>query len=97
MTEDKSTPRPWKVYDEMVIGGADGLPVALMYRREDQATPNASLIVSAVNSHDALRECVEALKNVVREHENADGASDIPTWIYKEAKSALSRLEKANG
>lgn len=62
-TEVTHTPTPWKVkapedgfnLEPVILGGADGIPVAMRVN----SMANAAFIVRAVNSHEAL---VGALK-----------------------------------
>jgi hypothetical protein len=77
MTNDKATPRPWKFekhFDGNYFGNIlaqypEGtwrtITVQLKYGTPEENQANASLIVKAVNSHDALLEaCKEALKDL---------------------------------
>lgn len=55
--EDKSTPRPWKIdYENWWVTHADGGIICHLDKRDLQFWP---LIVSAVNSHAAMKEALE--------------------------------------
>ena len=66
MTQDKSTKRPWRIeidgWDAIIIGGIDGEEGNVCGPSHGPDADDAALIVQAVNSHDAMQECVEALK-----------------------------------
>ena len=101
MTQDKSTPRPWKLNEELwCISDANGV-VFLHLGRDGMELWR--LILAAVNSHDAMKECVEALKKVLDEVDEGgltpDGnmiAALIDLPLAKRARSALAKLEKEN-
>ena len=111
MSEDKSTPRPWDdavvervakaLYAQNDYVSWDGMGEAFKeaWRRTARA---AIAAMPAVNSHDAMKECVEALKKIVDEVDEGgltpDGnmiAALIDLSLAKRARSALSKLEKA--
>ena len=108
--EDKSTPRPWSVQEDRheicIVAdelGSGDVVCSMHYAETDHADcdrANAALIVSAVNSHAAMKECVEALKDFVAVAELSEPGVNINFAIAlrkTKAKAALARLEKANG
>ena len=113
MTQDKSTPRPWKLTedgDDHIIRGADDATVHhdTQYYPSGMSIADARFIVQAVNSHDAMQECVEALKEYVQAWEALPGGfhskEQMQVWLVERmkpavdgARSALAKLEKANG
>lgn len=74
MAEDKSTPRPWAAdpdtregyeWNTFIVKADDpNIRIAFM-SVGDASEANAALIVQAVNSHDAMQECVEALDGLL--------------------------------
>jgi hypothetical protein len=79
-----------------------GLTVVAKLLASDFATEraNAALIVAAVNQHDALLKCAEALREINRR--SASYADDHQSWplvaaIHGISRAALSLLEKSNG
>ncbi len=108
MTQDKSTKRPWRVeidgWDAIIIGGIDGEEGNVCGPSHGPDADDATLIVQAVNSHDAMQECVEALKALIAhtrawERLTAEEAGHEPCLSdpLVDAIAALARLEKANG
>ena len=102
MTEDKSTPRPWRIRpdpdirNQWIISDANGTAVEYC---DERGLPDWKLIVSAVNSHDAMKECVEALKEFVAIAELSEPGVNINFALALrkvKAKAALLKLEKAN-
>lgn len=115
MTQDKSTPRPWKLCHcgkcGYIAGAAhENVACAIVLMPPIEGDPeitlaehpywgcepiprdvrqaNAALIVQAVNSHDAMKECVEALKEISEWKIQGD------TYAMRcIARSALSRLQ----
>lgn len=72
MSQEGTTPRPWKRSDRGVIMDADGHPVAAV-----QSLPIGNLILTAVNQHDALTAVAEAARlrrnTVIRDREKFVG------------------------
>ena len=68
MTQDKST--SWRVYENSsaIVASGDVTICVCMH------SANAALIVQAVNSHDALRVCMEVLKEW---NADSDGWNDV--------------------
>jgi hypothetical protein len=106
MSNDKATPRPWRVVEGNLIFGADYSEVGdtcVSADGYDTQMANAALIVKAVNLHDRL---VEALRDVIeqtgaepcwydhhgycQEHNLAEKED---CWFFK-AQALISEAEK---
>jgi len=94
MTEDKSTLRPWAVRDREIVAG--GLVVAMTAGFPLNGSPNenAALIVSAVNSHDAMKECVEALRDA-RNYVDASSLNITSKDGRRNYRGCLARIDSA--
>ena len=104
MTQDKSTPRPWEFWsrprDGRWFGPKPLIVGCVLGDRDDPGTQaNAALIVQAVNSHDALQECVEAARKLLKSTETLskmDALLELDDEM-DDLAIALAKLEKGNG
>ena len=93
MTQDKST--SWRVYENSsaIVASGDVTICVCMH------SANAALIVQAVNAHDAMKECVEALKaaqSFVEEYRETRDPGGV-LIVASKINAVLAKLEKANG
>ena len=107
MTASGNEPSPVRRALRLVLDEADGYNVVLSPSDEyegahftliglgDRQADLGHAIVRAVNQHDALLKCAEALR-AVRIHA-ATHPRSVSTAVYEQVKEALSLLEKTNG
>ena len=102
MGSEGATPRPWRAF----IGSAVVAIMAGRSKKEivhwrgfdeshfakacDKA--NARLIVSAVNSHDANQELLEAAREVLRDH---DEIGPVSFHHARDLRRAIARVEES--
>ena len=97
MTQAKHTPTPWELEGNCHIKSIEGWAIAdcdLDYSslNLDQQEINASFIVKAVNSHEAL---VEALKRISNGEFTADVSSEECLLAMRQvAREALKQAEE---
>lgn len=87
MQSDRTVnPRPWRKGDRIIVDCTNAPVTGLVPSRMRPEIEN--LILRAVNSHDAMREALEAAVARV-ELANAEGNSIMSAWL-PDAKAALA-------
>ena len=96
MSEDRTTPRPWKA----VGGPQNGVDYIVGPSKDDFLTgplrrDNAALIVTAVNQYDRLRAIEKAARELIDYHDGGGFRASHPDDLFTALRDALEGADAA--
>jgi hypothetical protein len=89
VTETKPSPRPWKQDGDEVIDATGNYIVDCRYEGDAVANENATLIVRAVNAHEAMVEALAWAMYQINEPRLVRGQNDEHVAAWQKARAAL--------